>query len=62
MARCVFDNPSTMCREWWSDGELLYHVAASLLVVADWRQYFSEEPRPWDSGSYIGDPWAKEPK
>jgi hypothetical protein len=62
VARCVFDNPDTMCREWWEDGEMMYHVAAILLVTADGRQYFAEEPRPWEAGHVVGDLWAREPK
>jgi len=61
MATCTYDNPSTMARECWQDGTLLY--AYSYSVLAPYakkpipREYFffGANVGPWTGGKLYDD-------
>jgi len=60
MKTCTYDNPATMARECWQDGELLY--AYSYLILAPYarepipRGYFflGAAVGPWNAGKLYG--------
>lgn len=67
MSICIFDNDSTWRREVWSDGELSASFSAELVMALtndDRRRIPFYEAmmlsRPWQPGSVVGDPSAKD--
>ena len=60
MAVCTYDNPATMSRECWQDGELLCHYSASLFALKDWPVperlfFFGANIGDWKTGQLVGD-------
>lgn len=57
MAACTYDNPLTMMRECWQDGERVCAVARE--VLEDGRNIPAPQTfdniTPWKSGQHIGD-------
>lgn len=61
MSTCIYDNPATMARECWQDGDLVCHYSFVLLSP------FAKEPIPaehfffganigsWKLGQMVGD-------
>lgn len=60
MATCIFDNPLTMSRESWEDGQLMYSYSFDLLYrdLKFLRPFDRTEIREWKSGQILGDPTA----
>jgi hypothetical protein len=62
MTFCVYDNPSTMAREAYQDGELVAAITAELLATASFKggnwfpMYLNKGP--FDSGRCSGNPDA----
>lgn len=56
---CTFDNPATMTREHWVNGEYRMHIQASLLLSKDFKggDWFPMQLNtgPWEPGKLIGD-------
>jgi len=56
---CTYDNPTTMRRECWQDGKLIYWYSASLLLSKGMippRYFFlGANIGPWKTGQLIGD-------
>ena len=48
--QCFYDNPETMRREWWINGEMYGFIAAEMLIVLNVKGM-----RHWDSGHVQGD-------
>jgi len=64
---CTYDNPDTMCRECWQDGQLLVHYSAELLMmgpnaIRSEYYFFGANVGPWKTGQMIGDIEAMENK
>lgn len=64
MAVCTYDNPSTMARECWKDGNLICHYSFELLhefakqpIPAD-KFFFGANIGPWKLGQLVGDSGA----
>lgn len=61
LAVCVYDNPATMQREAWQDGELLYAYSMQLLTLMEGGQapwvkiFFGANVGPWRSGQIVGE-------
>jgi hypothetical protein len=53
MKSCTFDNPSTMCREQWVDGQLKAHFSAVLIESKHFNKTYM--PRPFIKCHVIGD-------
>lgn len=70
MPECVYDNPSTMCREAWFNGILIASVSLALLDTKGNFQdqgdrnrkvrclYYMRSLGPWKEGEIRGDPAA----
>jgi len=60
----VYDNPTTMSREAWQDGELVVAYTARLLLDRSFpdfppdRFFFGVNIGPWVKGAWNGDPSA----
>lgn len=61
MSVCTYDNPATMARECWQDGELLCHYGFQLLppfakdpIPAE-HFFFGANIGPWKLGQIVGD-------
>ena len=55
MKTCVYDNPITMARECWCDGELKLHYQAEFLMgVVQPKINFIANIGDWKMGQYIG--------
>jgi hypothetical protein len=58
VGQCIYDNPTTMSREWWMDGELIMSLD-SMLFVCDVN--FPKNIAPWliemewEGGRIVGD-------
>lgn len=50
---CIYDNPNTMCREWWMDGKLDSFISMKLICLSTkpWMPKFDK----WISGNIVGD-------
>lgn len=64
MAVCVHDNPVTMSRECWEDGELFRAYSAFILppfaespIPAE-HFFFGANIGPWKEGQIVGNPEA----
>jgi hypothetical protein len=61
MAACIYDNPATMARECWQDGELICHYASDLLLpfakepIPAEHFFFGANIGPWKLGQMVGD-------
>lgn len=60
MAVCTYDNPSTMARECWQDGEMLCHYQAILFHLKPFPVpsdlfFFGANIGPWKAGQIVGD-------
>lgn len=61
MAVCTYDNPATMARECWQDGELICHYAFQLLPpfakepIPTRHFFFGANIGPWKLGQMVGD-------
>ncbi len=60
MSTCTYDNPKTMCRECWQDGELicwydsvLYAIKPFPIPTEDY--FFGANIGDWKTGQLIGD-------
>lgn len=58
---CTYDNPSTMARECWQDGEIICHYSYTLLppfatepIPAEYF-FFGANIGPWKVGQLVGD-------
>lgn len=64
MASCVFDNPATCYREWWSDGKLYAWLSLELIAQPNsikrlWSSHQTEAAAaPFVPGRIDGDPAA----
>lgn len=64
MAVCTYDNPATMRRECWQDGELVASYCAMLMHAKHgWpppprRFHMGANIGPWKEGQMIGSPDA----
>jgi len=64
MAICVYDNVTTMSRECWQAGRLVYSYDAKLLQpfarqpVPAKHYFFGANIGPWVPGQMVGDPSA----
>lgn len=61
MSVCTYDNPATMARECWQNGEMLCHYAFQLLppfakepIPAE-HFFFGANIGPWKLGQMVGD-------
>lgn len=56
---CTYDNPDTMTRECWCNGELRCHYDATLVagvpLVPPEHFFFGANIGPWKTGQYVGD-------
>lgn len=59
MCVCVYDNPSTMSRECWQDGQLIRAYQMQLFFLKDWipqeHLFFGANIGDWDEGQLVGD-------
>ena len=60
MTVCTYDNPATMARECWRDGELLCHYSAELFALQKWpvpasQFFFGANIGDWKTGQLVGD-------
>jgi len=65
MTTCVYDNPDTMARECYRDGQLVCHYTAALLLrkLSPWENqpvpgkyfFFGANIGPWKAGQLVGD-------
>ena len=59
MVTCVYDNPSTMCRECWVDKKLICSYNFRLFYLAkgfDYgKMFFGANIGDWKEGQLIGD-------
>ena len=53
LERCIYDNPKTLCREFWTNGRILYAYSKDGDVYS--------EAGVWKAGRIIGDPNAIHP-
>lgn len=69
---CTFDNPATMRRECWQDGQIVWSCDALALhlkpppgetqpIPRD-RFFFGANIGPWKKGQKVGDPEAIDPR
>ena len=63
MSVCTYDNPDSMARECWQDGELICSYQASLLMrdpfpLPPEAFFFGANIGPWETGQLHGDPKA----
>ena len=62
---CVYDNPVTMSRECWSDGNLVARYHFVLLEpfakqkIPEYRFFFGANIGPWNAGQIVGDKSAR---
>lgn len=66
MSVCTYDNPATMCRECWQNGELIDSYSAELYTLKMWplparRYFFGADIGDWRTGQLVGDPAAMKP-
>lgn len=72
MPVCTYDNPSTMRRECWQDGRLIYSLAFEVLLAADteilrktiaggYILFFGANIGAWKAGQIVGDATAIHP-
>ena len=60
MVICVYDNPATMMRECWTNGELQAAYAAKLYAYHTWpvpafAYHFGANIGDWKAGQLVGD-------
>ena len=56
MAVCTYDNPATMCRECWQDGELLHSYSLALMEQKGPKYFFfGANIGAWKKGQMVGD-------
>jgi hypothetical protein len=59
MTVCTFDNPDTMCREFWQDGKLIcvYDYALLPLLASNPEKNFflGANIGDWEAGRLVGD-------
>lgn len=63
MASCMYDNPATMMREYWRDGELVWFCSSGILEQLDdyWSKViFGNRPDRWQEGRIVGSAEAME--
>ena len=65
MSVCTYDNPATMARECWQDGELLCSYIYQLFYMRDFPVprgffFFGANIGPWIPGQLVGDKSAME--
>ena len=62
MATCVYDNPVTMQRECWRDGNLRYAYSCEAIMgvtkISGEYFFFGANIGPWVTGQIVGDPKA----
>lgn len=65
MSVATFDNPATMARELWQDGNFLGHTTAAQLCIKGFRGFsdchFGFNVGPWKEGQIVGDEQAIDP-
>lgn len=60
MSVCTYDNPATMARECWQNGELLCHYSFKLLppfaktTIPGRYFFFGANIGPWKEGQVVG--------
>ncbi len=59
-AVCTYDNPATMARECWLDGELICQYDSNLFFLKDWpvppqQFFFGANTGDWKTGQLVGD-------
>lgn len=57
---CQYDNPDTMCRELWQDGEMIAHLSCQLLAMKPAFKgakylHFGFDASNWKTGRILGD-------
>ena len=60
MKICTYDNPASMARECWQDGELICHYQAELYFLKEWTvprelYFFGANIGEWKIGQIVGD-------
>lgn len=59
---CTFDNPATMRRECWRDGELVVAYSAEIIEgkepIPPEHLFFGANIGPWKTGQLVGEPMA----
>lgn len=60
MPICTYDNPTTMARECWQNGELLCHYQAQLFFIEPFpipadKFFFGANIGEWKTGQLCGD-------
>ena len=60
MKICTYDNPASMARECWQDGELIRHYQAQLYFLKEWtvpreHYFFGANIGHWKEGQIVGD-------
>lgn len=56
--KCVYDNPVTLRREWWKDGEIQGHLDIEAFADAGDSRGCRIRLRPFKDGAVVGDPEA----
>jgi hypothetical protein len=55
MKYCTYDNPATMCRERWIDGQLKAHISANVISQKGIRGAPLSFGEPFKNGQVSGD-------